>query len=93
MLLAKFKPKASIEGAPVITVGQFLEEVSVNAGGRPKTGEDYCRAFRTIVADISNIDSGRAKYDYRHGGRQTWLAKVHGVKLSESHRSGCRSGE
>ena len=81
--VAKFKSKARIEGAPVITVGQFLEEVSVNAGGRPKTVEDYCRAFRTIVADISNVDSGREKYDYRHGGRQTWLAKVHGVKLSE----------
>jgi len=81
--LAKFKPKASTIGVAVVTVGEFLKEVGAKAGGRPKTVEDYSRAFRTIVANIAGIDGRREKYDYRKGGRQSWIAKVHGVKLTD----------
>lgn len=78
--LAKFKPKAA--PAAVSTVGEFLEEVKAKASARPKTIESYCRAFRTIVADICDIDGGKSKYDYRNGGRAAWLAKINSVKLA-----------
>lgn len=78
--LAKFKPKAA--PAAVSTVGEFLEEVKAKASAKPKTIESYCRAFRTIVADICGIDGGKSKYDYRNGGRAAWLAKINSVKLA-----------
>jgi integrase len=81
--LAKFKPKDYPALKAVATVGDFLEEVRAKAGGRSKTIEDYCRSFRTIVAQIAAIDGGNRKYDYRKGGRQAWLVKVHGVKLAD----------
>ena len=79
--LVKFKPKAAREA--VSTVGDFLEEVKAKASGRPKTLESYCRAFRTIVADVCNIDGGKSKYDYRNGGRAAWLEKINNVKLAK----------
>ena len=79
--VAKFKPKAGAARNAVSTVGDFLEEVKAKASARPKTVESYCRAFRTIVADICGIDGGKSKYDYRKGGRDSWLKKVHGVRL------------
>jgi len=35
-----------------------------------------------IVADIHGIDDGRSKYDYRNGGRESWLKKVHAVRIA-----------
>jgi len=61
--LSKFKPGVSSARKEVATVGEFLEEVTARASARPKTIEGYCRAFRTIVADIFNIDWGKSKYD------------------------------
>ena len=65
------------------TVGEFLEEVKAKASARPKTIEGYCRAFRTIVADIFKIDGGKSKYDYRNDGRAAWLAKINNVKIAD----------
>lgn len=79
--LAKFKPKADSSCRSVITIGEFLAEVRSKFSGRAKTIEGYCRALRTIVADIFKIDGGKAKYDYRTGGRDKWLARVDAVKL------------
>ena len=81
--LAQFKPKAAGANRAVVTVGEFLEEVREKAGGKARTVEDYCRAFRSIVADIFGIEGGRKKYDYRAGGRDAWLAKIHAVKLAD----------
>jgi hypothetical protein len=78
--LGKFKPKAA--PTAVSTVGDFLDEVREKASARPKTIESYCRAFRTIVADIRGIDGGTAKFDYRNGGRAAWLGKINNLKLS-----------
>jgi integrase len=78
--LSKFKPDAAPRA--VSTVGDFLEEVKAKASARPKTIEGYCRAFRTIVADIFKFDGGKSKYDYRKGGRAAWLAKINDVKLA-----------
>jgi integrase len=80
--LAKFKPKAGSAGKTVATIGEFVKEVREKASGRPKTIESYCQAFRTIVADIRGIDGGKSKYDYRTGGRDSWLKKVHGVRIA-----------
>jgi hypothetical protein len=35
------------------------------------------------VADLSGFSSDPAKYDYRTGGQDEWLTRVHGVKLSD----------
>jgi hypothetical protein len=80
--LTKFKPNAGSARKVVSTVGDFLEEVKAKASARPKTIESYCRAFRTIVADISDIEGGKSKYDYRNSGRANWLARINKVKLA-----------
>jgi len=80
--LAKFKPKGGGAGKTVATIGEFVEEVKEKASARPKTIENYCQALRTIVADIHGIDGGKSKYDYRKGGRESWLRKVHGVRIA-----------
>jgi integrase len=82
--LAKFKPKANAQQQVAGTVGEFLDQVIASAGGRSKTIEGYCRAFRTIVATIFKIDGGSAKFDYRPGGgREKWIGKIHAVSLSD----------
>jgi hypothetical protein len=78
--LVKFKPKAAL--ATVSTIGEFLDEVKAKASVRPKTIESYCRAFRTIAADIRGIDGGKAKFDYRNGGRAAWLGRINNIKLA-----------
>jgi len=80
--LAKFKPKAGSAGKTAATIGEFVEEVKEAASARPKTIESYFQALRTIVADICGIDGGKSKYDYRQGGRDSWLRKVHAVKIA-----------
>jgi len=79
--LTKFKPNVLLSKTTVATVGEFLTDVRANASARRKTIEDYSRAFRTIVSAIADIDGGRSKYDYRTGGRQVWLNKVHNIDL------------
>lgn len=81
--IAKFKPPKRRADSEIETVGEFLESVTSQFGGKKKTIDDYARAFRRIVAGIVEIDGGPAKYDYRTGGRDTWVAKVHRVKLAE----------
>jgi hypothetical protein len=78
---AQFKKKGSARS--VVTVGEFIEAARPKFGGRLKTFDDYARAFRTIVADIFEIDGGKEKYDYRSGGRDRWLQRIHRVRLSE----------
>jgi hypothetical protein len=63
------------------TVGDFIAEVKAKADGDPKTIEGYCKSLRKIVADIYGVPDTPAKFDYRAGGHQQWLTKVHGVRL------------
>lgn len=79
---AQFKKKGSTSGS-VINVGEFIDSARPKFGGRPKTFEDYARAFRTIVAGIFGIDGGREKFDYRSGGRNRWLQRIHKIRLSD----------
>jgi integrase len=81
--LAELKPeRMPIPPADASTVGDFLEELKATADIRPKTLEGYAVALRKIVADAFAIDGGKAKFDYRSGGRQKWIDRVHAVKLT-----------
>jgi len=47
----------------------------------------YAVKLRKMVSDVAKLEAGlrgkarRAKYDYMHGGRQAWLAKIDGQPL------------
>jgi integrase len=79
--VARYRPKLADKKTNV-SVGEFIEEVKAKADLEPKTIEGYCKAFRTIVASIFEIDGGKEKFDRHKGGYQKWLARVHGIKLS-----------
>jgi integrase len=65
------------------TIGDFVAELEAKADIEPKTLAGYCVALRKIVSDAFGIDGGRDKYDYRSGGRQRWLERVHAVRLGD----------
>ena len=80
----KFKPKNP--GGTLkthATVGQFLEELERKALLKPKTLESYCVAFRRILSDAFKIEGGNERFDYRTGGRERWIEKVHAIVLAE----------
>ncbi len=79
--LEKFKPGMARKS--VSTVGDFLTELRGHWSGTPKTFEDYCRSFRTILSQIFEIKGGREKFDYVKGGRAAWVAKIDRIKLAD----------
>ena len=79
--VARYRPKLAEKKANV-SVGEFIEEVKTKADLEARTIDGYCKAFRTIVASIFEIDGGKEKFDHRKGGHEKWLARVHGIKLS-----------
>ena len=81
--LLKFKPKSRWLSGAATTVGEFLEQVHSVWSGKAKTLGDYIRAFRTIVSDVFKIDGGTSKFDYRSGGRESWLQKVDRIRLRD----------
>jgi integrase len=81
--LQKFKPKSRWSSSAATTVGEFCEQVQSVWSGKPKTLGDYTRAFRKVVSDIFRIDGGKSKFDYRSGGRESWLQKVDRIKLRD----------
>ena len=81
--LAKYKPARGAVVSEIVTVGDFLSAVTAGFGGKRKTIEDCMRSFRRIVAGIFGIDGGRAKYDYRAGGRQKWLERINRIRLDQ----------
>jgi integrase len=84
--LQQFKGKSQILPAEIksdATLGEFLAELKSVADLKPKTLESYAIAFRTIVSQIFNIDGGKERFDYRKGGREKWIAKIHAVKLAD----------
>ena len=77
--LARYKARS--QSAPAadtaeITFGSFLERIDPRSKG-------YATAFRKIVADLFGLATDPAKFDYQSGGRDEWLAKIHGIRLSE----------
>jgi integrase len=81
--LLKFKPRSRWANSAITTVGEFFERVESVWGGNPKTLADYIRAFRKIVSDIFEIDGGNAKFDYRSGGRESWVQRVDRIRLRD----------
>jgi hypothetical protein len=80
--LQKYRPDlAPPQKRSNVSIGEFLAEVKAKADGDPKTLEDYSRALRKIVSDVFKIDAGNEKFDYKTGGYQNWLDRVHAVKL------------
>jgi hypothetical protein len=65
-----------------VTVGVFLDAVFTVSTNR-STVEGYAIAFRKIVADLFGFSNDLSKFDYQSGGRDEWLAKVHGVELGK----------
>ena len=78
--VAKFKPDMA-ERIASPTLGEFLAEIKAKAGFRPKTFKCYAHAFRKITADIFKIDGGKARFDYKKGGRAEWVKRVEAIKL------------
>src|SRR5262249_11621241 len=81
--LLKFKPRSRWVSAAATTVGEFLEQVQSLWSGKAKTLGAYVRAFRRIVSDLFEIDGGTSKFDYRTGGRESWLQKVDRIRLRD----------
>src|SRR5216684_7507937 len=79
--LEKFKPEMARKS--VSTIGDFLSELRGHWSGKPKTFEDYCRSFRTILSQIFGVKGGREKFDYINGGRDAWIAKIDRIKLAD----------
>jgi integrase len=64
------------------SVGEFLAATS-RITTNQSTFKDYAQAFRQIVSEIFCLSSDTLKYDYRAGGREEWLSKVHAINLAE----------
>jgi integrase len=83
---ATYKPDP-LAKAGYCTVGEFLADVAERSHLKPRTAKIYSIKFRKLIADLINVDAGekkktkRAKHDYHHGGRDTWLAKVEGKSM------------
>jgi hypothetical protein len=79
--LAELRPRST----PVseATIGDLLDELKVKADLKPRTLEGYAKELRKIVSDIFELGHGDDKCDYRGGGFQSWINKVHAVKLAE----------
>src|SRR5258708_1907235 len=85
LTLARYKARS--QSAPAadtseIRVGPFLDAVFSVCTNR-STIEGYAIAFRKVVADLFGLATDPAKFDYQSGGRDEWLAKIHGIRLSE----------
>lgn len=80
--LRQLNPQSAALPRDASTVGDFLDELKAKADLKPKTLEGYAVALRKIVADAFKIDGGKEKYDYRTGGYQRWLERVHAIKLA-----------
>ena len=83
--LARYKARS--QSAPAadtseITVSSFLDAVFSVCTNR-STIEGYAIAFRKVVADLFGLATDPAKFDYQSGGRDEWLAKIHGIRLSK----------
>jgi len=81
--LAQWKPQSAPAGDAASTIGDFLTELKAKADLKAKTLEGYAVALRKIVADAFGIDGGKEKYNYRTGGYQRWLQRVHAIKLAK----------
>ena len=88
--LAEFRPERHLK--PEATVGAFLGELAAKADLKPETLKGYVIAFRAILADIFEINTGNERFDYRSGGHARWLEKINSIRLADiTPASGCQS--
>jgi integrase len=74
---------APAQKKPGATIGEFLDELKTVADLKPKTFEGYAVALRTILSQAFRVDGGKARFDYRNGGRENWIEKIHAIKLAD----------
>lgn len=79
-VLSVYRPEKVANKSP--SIGEFLDELAKTADIKPKTLAGYSQALRKIVADSFGIEGGKAKFDYRNGGRKDWLEKIHAIRLA-----------
>ena len=79
--LAKYKPE--MQRKDITTVGQFLSELHTHWPGKPKTFEDYCQKFRTLLSQAFKIKTDKTRFDYVNGGRDAWVAKIDAIRLAD----------
>jgi integrase len=81
--LLKFKTQSAPPSVDneIRTVGELIAAIEATTTKANRTMAEYARRFRTIVADILELDGQRAKYDYVGKGREQWLAKIHSLEL------------
>jgi hypothetical protein len=72
-VLARYrKPKTSVhDPEQPVTVGSFLNAIF-----------SVC-TNRSTIEGYNGLAADPAKFDYQSGGRDQWLAKIHGVELSK----------
>ena len=65
-----------------VTIGQYLAAAEAVFDRKPKTFRLYATYLRRIVSEIFGIDGGKARWDYRAGGRDSWVKKVDAIRLA-----------
>jgi integrase len=78
----KYKPGLEV-AKDGCNVGEFLAQVKAVSGLKPVTFEIYAKKFRSLVAGVFKLHGGKGKFDYVNGGRKSWLARVHAVRLDK----------
>jgi integrase len=81
--LARFAPTLDVERliAAKVTIGDYLAAAEAVFDGKPRTFRLYATYLRRPIADIFRIDGGKAKWDYRSGGRDAWAKRIDSVPL------------
>lgn len=93
--LAKYKPQPEVISKVRLTVGDYIAAVRevapiLEEPIRPKAIRNYVNCFQTIVAEVFGVRAkgkdGKvtpaAKYDYRGGGHERWVASINGIRLA-----------
>ncbi len=76
-----YKPKAEETTAKSATVGDLIAAASVVSSARKHSLDAYVKAFRRIVSEVMEIQSGR-KFDAIKGGTQEWRRRVDEIELA-----------
>jgi integrase len=80
--VATFKPKAVIDAAELVTLGEYFAAVEQHGFLKSQTLYEYVRRTRQITGDILKYRSRSSKYDYVNGGSTKRRKKIDSCKLS-----------
>lgn len=79
--LEHYKPKDEGLAQRSATVGMLIQTASSVSSARRQSLDAYAKAFRRIVSEVMEIQSGR-KFDAIKGGTQEWRRRVDEVELT-----------